>query len=73
MSKSPEFPYRMIVPGGKSFNNGFHEDSDFVVTKGPTEVQVISGPVNGALNIQIVEDGVVLPEVFQYHQPVNKI
>lgn len=59
----------LVVEAGITINTGLHEDSDFYFTTANT-ILAVAGPLkNGAIPVQVVEDGKMCPEVLFFHQP----
>ena len=59
----------ILVGPGTEINNGFHEDSDSYIAVADTLLAVLGPRKNGAIPVQIVDNGELCPELLYLHQP----
>ena len=63
-------PYTIDIPPGTELNRGPSEDSDsFGTTEEPLSVLVVGPIAEGALPIQIIENGIPVGGTIYLHQP----
>lgn len=69
MSRNPEI---LTVPAGAEINCGLSEDSDSVITTAPTQLLVLGPVKNGAIQVRIIDKGILSEDIYFYHQPEPK-